>query len=109
MPDMQHAYRPRGLVDDEKHSIHVRPSPVEQDANRLRRVETLRRDRTPLPMLVQSENGPLEPIEPGRALVGRPFDDPEIELFQVSLGRPRDLNAESHAYGGADRTLAARA
>jgi hypothetical protein len=40
--------------------------------------------------------------------VGRSFDDPEIALFQVSLGRPRDLNAESHAYGGADRTLAAR-
>jgi hypothetical protein len=41
--------------------------------------------------------------------VGRPFGDPEIELFEVSLSRPRDLNAESHAYGEVDRTLAARA
>jgi len=109
MPDMQHAHGPRCLIDHEEHAIHVRLSSVEEDANGLCRVDALRCDRTSLRMLVQSENGPLEPIEPSRTLVRRSFDDPEKELFEVSLSSPRDLNAESHACGGADQKLAARA
>jgi hypothetical protein len=42
-------------------------------------------------------------------LVGRPLDNPEIKPVEVSLSCPRDLNAESHACGGAGQKLAARA
>jgi hypothetical protein len=92
MSDLQYAHGFRFLIDHEEYAIHVRLSSTEEDANGLCRVDALRCDRPSLRMPIQSENGPLGPIEPRRTLVGRSFDDPEKELFEVrraSIGTVR--------------------
>jgi hypothetical protein len=63
-------------------------------------IGTLRRDWTPLRVLIEGENGQLEAIEPHRALVGSAPQDPEEEGPEVGFRALRQLNAECHASVG---------
>jgi len=55
-------------------------------------------------MLVERQDRPFEAVEPPGALLRRPRDHPEMQILELGLGVPRDLNAECHVCGEAGRT-----
>ena len=99
MPHMYHANSASRAVDHEEDAIHARAPAIQMHTNRIGRIQTFRRDGTSLWILIQSENGLLEPIEPGSALMRCLLDDPQVELLKFSLGTRGDINAVSHARG----------
>jgi len=54
----------------------MRLPPVGENSDRVIGIDTLRRNGTPLRVLVQRQDRQFETIEPAGALLRRPFDDP---------------------------------
>ena len=77
-------------------------APIVEHAHRTLGVATLRREWTPLGMLIERKNGVLQAIEPRCALVWSAARNPEVEGLEIGFGAPRQLNAECHASVGAD-------
>jgi hypothetical protein len=89
-------------IDPEQDAIHVPGTPIVEHAHRTPGVGTLRREWTPLGMLIERKNGVLEAIEPRRALVWSAAHNPTVENLEVGFRALRQLNAECHASVGAD-------
>ena len=71
-------------------------------------VETFRRNRATLRISLEGQDGPLEPVEPPRALMGCSVRHPAIELFDFGFRALCNLNAESHTCAAVDRRPVAR-
>ena len=108
MPHVQNTNHGRRVSNGEKHAIDMRPSPIVKHANWMSRIEALRGDLTAVRMSIKRQDGPFESIEPRRTSMRRLLNHPPIQLFEVALPRLRDLNAESHTSGAADRRLDVR-
>jgi hypothetical protein len=75
-----HAMR---AIDPEQQPIHVPGTPIVEYAHRTLGVATLRREWTPLWMLIERKNGVLEAIEPRCALMRSAPYDPEVQRFEI--------------------------
>ena len=77
-------------------------APIVEHAHRTLGVGTLRREWTPLGMLIEKKDGVLEAIEPHCALMWSAARHPEVEGFEIGFRALRQFNAECHASVGAD-------
>jgi hypothetical protein len=70
-------------IDPEQNPIHPSGTPTVEHAHRPLGVGTLRREWTPLGMLIERENCVLEAIEPRCALMRSAPYDPEVQRFEI--------------------------
>jgi hypothetical protein len=82
---MYHAHEPRSVVDGEVDAIDVRLPPVAQYPDGLTQIDALWRDGTALWVLIEGQNRSLQTVEPFGALLRRPRDNPEVELFELGF------------------------
>ena len=68
----------------------------------------LGRDRAARRVPIERKSRALQAVEPRRSLLGSPIDDPEVQLFEIGFGVPRDLNAVCHACAKTIEDLARR-
>jgi hypothetical protein len=101
-PYMHHAHDAGAVVDRKEDAVHVRLPPVAEYSNRAARVDALGCHRTPIGMLNEGQNSPLEAVEPGRTLLRSPLDDPQVQLLELGFRVPREINAVCHACDAAD-------
>ena len=80
-PYMHHAHDAGAMVDGEEDAVYLRLPAVAEHSNRVVWVDALRRDRTPVGMLIGGENRSLEAVEPACNLLRSGFDDPQVQLF----------------------------
>jgi hypothetical protein len=99
---VEHVHHAIRAIDPEQDPIHVPGTPVVEHTHRTPGVGTLRREWTPLGMLIERKNGVLEAIEPCCALVWSAPRHPQEEGLEVGFRALRQLNAECHASVGAD-------
>lgn len=101
---MHHADKTSAVINGEEDPVHVRPVPVAQYPDWVIRIDAFRRDRPAPRVLIEGENSPFETVEPFGALLRRSRHDPEVQLFELGFGVPRDLNAVCHASDAGGQT-----
>ncbi len=92
-PDVHHQHRLGGIIDAEEDAVDVRLPAVVQHAHRRFGIKVLRGNRASRRVARERQNGPLQTVEPLRALMRGTLDDPEVQLLELGLRVPRDLNA----------------